>query len=219
MHGEGYRYGAQNEQQLPYVFERVIGILRQRRVARQEASPGVAEHPMVVSDDLTNASFDLRSESFNAQLHRGAIIYVIKASGLNVLLLRATTAYRYVGCRGIVSSHHPFDGNIISLVQWWCKRKTPIASRPGSGPPGTTNVNEDKSEMSFRSHAPRALRRLRFHPHMHMRTHPQTITPLRQKSLRYCAGKLTSNLYGGCSIVFVFVRCLRAAEAPTIQIS
>ena len=27
MHGEGYRYGAQNEQQLPYVFERVIGIL------------------------------------------------------------------------------------------------------------------------------------------------------------------------------------------------
>ena len=103
MHGEGYRYGAQNEQQLPYVFERVIGILRQRRVARQEASPGVAEHPMVVSDDLTNASFDLRSESFNAQLHRGAIIYVIKASGLNVLLLRATTAYRYVGCRGIVS--------------------------------------------------------------------------------------------------------------------
>lgn len=55
MHGEGYRYGAQNEQQLPYVFERVMGILRQRRVARQEASPGVAEHPLVVSDDLTNA--------------------------------------------------------------------------------------------------------------------------------------------------------------------
>ena len=42
-------------------------------------------------------------QPFNAQLHRGAIIYVIKASGLNVLLLRATTAYRYVGCRGIVS--------------------------------------------------------------------------------------------------------------------
>ena len=134
MHGEGYRYGAQNEQQLPYVFERVMGILRQRRVARQEASPGVAEHPMVVSDDLTNASFDLRSESFNAQLHRGAIIYVIKASGQNVLLLRATSAYRYVGCRGIVSPHRPFDGDIISLVQWWCKRKTPIVPRPDSTP-------------------------------------------------------------------------------------
>ena len=55
IHGDGYRYGGGNKQQLPYVFERVIGILRQRRVARQEASPGVAEHPLVVSDDLTNA--------------------------------------------------------------------------------------------------------------------------------------------------------------------
>ena len=73
-------------------------------------------------------------QPFNAQLHRGAIIYVIKASGQNVLLLRATSAYRYVGCRGIVSPHHPFDGDIISLVQWWCKRKTPIAPRPDSTP-------------------------------------------------------------------------------------
>ena len=55
MHGDAYRYGAQSERQLPYVFEQIIGILRQRRVARQAASPGASEHSVVVSDDLTNA--------------------------------------------------------------------------------------------------------------------------------------------------------------------
>ena len=55
LHGDGHRYGVESERRLPYVFEQVIGILRQRRVARQEASPGAAEHSLVVPEDLVNA--------------------------------------------------------------------------------------------------------------------------------------------------------------------
>ena len=55
VHGDGFRYGAQSERHLPCAFEQVIGILRQRRVALQEAEPGASEHSLVVSDDLVKA--------------------------------------------------------------------------------------------------------------------------------------------------------------------
>ena len=69
-------------------------------------------------------------QPFNAQLHRGAIIYVIKASGQNVLLLRATSAYRYVVCRGIVSPPPPLRrGHYFARAM---VVQTPIAPRPDS---------------------------------------------------------------------------------------
>ena len=55
LYGDGHRYGDQSERRLPYVFEQIIGMLRQRREARQEASPGATEHLLVVPKDLANA--------------------------------------------------------------------------------------------------------------------------------------------------------------------
>ena len=55
MHGDGYLYGTQSDRHLPYVFEKVIDTLTQGRIARQEASRGVAEHLIGVPDYLAKA--------------------------------------------------------------------------------------------------------------------------------------------------------------------
>ena len=38
MHGDGCRYGSRSDRDMPYVLDRVIERLRQRRLARQQAS-------------------------------------------------------------------------------------------------------------------------------------------------------------------------------------
>ena len=55
MHGDGYRYGMRGDRDLPFVFDRLIKCLRQRRIARQQASQGASEHLIGVPDDLGKA--------------------------------------------------------------------------------------------------------------------------------------------------------------------
>ena len=55
LHGDGRRYGAQSERQLPHVFDRLLGCLTQGRTTRQLASRGSPEHLISVPEDLEKA--------------------------------------------------------------------------------------------------------------------------------------------------------------------
>ena len=55
LHGDGYRYGTESERHLPFVFEKVVQIVTNRRESRQESAQGASEHLLVVSDDLARA--------------------------------------------------------------------------------------------------------------------------------------------------------------------
>ena len=52
LHGDSYRYGADSDRHSPFVFEKVVEILTDRREARREFAQGAPEHLLVVSDDL-----------------------------------------------------------------------------------------------------------------------------------------------------------------------
>ena len=54
MHREGYRYGIQSNRHLPYVFDKLLESLTQRRLARQQAPQGASEHLVGGPDDLEN---------------------------------------------------------------------------------------------------------------------------------------------------------------------
>ena len=55
LHSDGYRYSYQSDQNLPYVFEKVVDLLTSKRQARQETSQAGSTPCVGVSDDLTDA--------------------------------------------------------------------------------------------------------------------------------------------------------------------
>ena len=55
MHCDGYPYGIQSDQHLPYVFVKLLESLTQNRLARQQAPRGASENWISVPDDLETA--------------------------------------------------------------------------------------------------------------------------------------------------------------------
>ena len=55
VHSDGYRYGVQSDQNLPYVFEKVVDILTTKRLVQRESSQGAPEHLIEVNSDLARA--------------------------------------------------------------------------------------------------------------------------------------------------------------------
>ena len=55
LHSDGYRYGTESDRHLPFVFEKAVEILTNRRECRQESAEGASKHLLVVSDDLAEA--------------------------------------------------------------------------------------------------------------------------------------------------------------------
>ena len=55
VHSDGCRYGVQSDQNLPYVFEKVVDILTTKRLVQQESSQGAPERLIEVSSDLARA--------------------------------------------------------------------------------------------------------------------------------------------------------------------
>ena len=55
LHSDGYRYGVQSDKNLPSVFEKVVGILSTKRLARRDHPHGAPEHLIGVCSDLASA--------------------------------------------------------------------------------------------------------------------------------------------------------------------
>ena len=55
LHGDGYRFGASLDRELPYVFGLVADAVASRRAAREALPGGAPEHTLVVPDDLADA--------------------------------------------------------------------------------------------------------------------------------------------------------------------
>ena len=55
LHGDGYRFGASLDRELPYVFGLVADAVASKRAAREALPGGAPEHTLVVPDDLADA--------------------------------------------------------------------------------------------------------------------------------------------------------------------